>query len=163
MSAKGSGSWPPVRRRRAARLVRAGVCCGARRGGGGQEAAGPSNARGQLLGADPAPCRAERRASKQCIVGTTSSALRADHDCGKQPAGMHQGFRLPPAPTTRLMASQVLSRTCTSFTGRPGNRCCAAARASVSSAVYSFGQGGSRWSAVAHCGSRLLSLCSRSC
>lgn len=43
MSAKGSGSWPPVRRRRAARLVRAGVRFGARHGGGGQGAAGPSN------------------------------------------------------------------------------------------------------------------------
>jgi hypothetical protein len=106
-SAKGSASWPPVRRRRAARLVRAGVrvwhpACRACQRSDQRERA-----------------RKRARRSRRAVV----SACKCWNEC--RHAGIHRGSIA--RPDHRLLP------TCTSLTGRPGKRCCAAASASASS------------------------------
>lgn len=140
VSAKGSGSWPPVRRRRAARLVRAGFCCGAQRGGGGQVAAGPSNQDGCWGPLTPRAQPGAVHASKHvgallhtCRVQPAWQAFKpADlPDAARQVHSMRHSLE---ARYYRTAKRSTHPHTCTSLTGRPGNRCCAAASASASSA-----------------------------
>lgn len=111
--------------------------------GRGRSGGGWSQQPGRLLGAAHAPCPARRRACKQacCLANALRHAECSQHgrhsswqdlpDAGRQ---VHSGRCSLAARYYWTAKRSTHPHTCTSLTGRPGNRCCAAASASASSA-----------------------------